>query len=134
MNGWVIDRDYLNEGDPRGGFPTRIGYGMTERDAQDTLGGTMTRQLYITTGMKVSDLDQPVRFRARDEDGESHYGGACSYAWLIEADDLAYSLIEFVMADSGATIVEFRASDFPEGVAERVGCLDKSGEWTMIYG
>lgn len=135
MIGWVIDRDYLNTPDSYfGDEDNRVGYGMTVKDAQDTLDSMIVRQLHVSTDMKVSDLDQPVRFRARDEDDEKHYGGAMSLEMLNDPEDVAYSLIEFCMNDTGATIVEFRVKDFPEGMAGKIGCLDKSGEWTMVYG
>ncbi len=135
MIGWAIDRDYL---DKLEGERTRVGYGQTEREA-DLTAGHIVRRIEMRTDLKASEIEEPVRFRALDDDGNVYYGGAVTYDWLMGEEDHAYGILGFVEADAGATDVQFRASDLPEHYVERHrsfgGTVTDGGtEWLIVYG
>jgi hypothetical protein len=139
--GWVIDRDYL----PMEGLPSRVGYGMkpeqgalTNTSFDHVIGATV----YVDTALKASDVIDPVRFRALDDDGEVYYGGAVSRQLVEESDEAefsAYDIDRFVMADAGATQTQFRAKDLSERFVEihrNCNCVIKASgeEWVIVYG
>lgn len=106
MKGWVIDRDYLY--DPKHGDRTEVGVG--QRDAEQVRVGSeqvIGRQINVERGLKASEVEKPVRFRIRDEDGEVYYGGAISREWLDD-DELVDAPLSFATANAGATIFEVR--------------------------
>lgn len=105
MIGWVIDRDYLAEGDE----PTRIGYGMVDGDEHGT--GLFGRNVTVTTGLRAADVPDPVRFRVLDDDGEVYYGGAIARSWLDGDEERAFAPLTFAAADAGAIDLQYRNAE-----------------------
>ncbi len=141
FNGWVIDRDYFAENpEEYAGSPSRVGYGQNLADVESSrLASVLHRQIDITTGLKASDVREPVRFRALDDDGEVYYGGAVTKSWVLDPESPAYEIVKYVEADAGATEVQFRAADLPEHFVEHhrsIGATVKAGdtEWVIVYG
>ena len=134
MIGWVIDRDYIAEE----GEPSRVGYGMTIDDAESTEGQIVHRQIDITTELKASEVEDPVRFRALDDDGEVYYGGAVTREWVTEEPGHAYNISLFTEADAGAIDVQFRAQDLPIDFVtlhRECNAVVTSGgtDWVIVY-
>lgn len=135
MRGWVIDRDYIEAG--------RVGYGMTAVEAeatQESFDGVIGRQVYVGTGLRSSDVEDAVRFRALDDDDEVYYGGAVTASWVTgdDEDETAFTIDRFVEADAGATTVQFRAQDLPDEFVEthrRIGATREAGgtEWVVVF-
>lgn len=126
FRGWAIDRDYIEAG--------RIGFGQTQEDAEAEHG--FARVIDITTELKASEVQDPVRFRALDDDGEVYYGGAVTRDWVTDGE-LAYEIDRFVEADAGAIRTEFRAEDLPEAFVARhreCNAVSKDGKWVTVYG
>jgi hypothetical protein len=105
--GWVIDSDHLNYG--ADAF-SRIGYGQTACDA----GGAMDVQM--TPGLSVASVQDPVRFRTLDDDGEVYYGGVIARAWLDGDEELAFGPLSFAAADAGATEMQYREAGAWKGL------------------
>jgi len=106
MKGWVIDRDYLY--DPKIDDRTEVGVGQRDsarvRSDNDKV---LFRQITVEGGLKASEIENPVRFRIRDEDGHVYYGGAISREWLHD-DELVGAPLSFATTNAGATIFEIR--------------------------
>jgi hypothetical protein len=139
MKAWVIDRDYINDPDDDVfDVPSRVGCGATESDCAATM-ETFANQVFVSFDMKASEVEDPIRFRALDDDGEVYYGGACTREFLLGEHDYTYTILKFVEADAGAVDVQFRADDLPERIVEQhrgFNCVVNDGgtEWVIIYG
>lgn len=109
MIGWAIDRDHL--ADP--GESTRVGYGQREPEVQQTSANyeSFRRTVEVATGLKAADVENPVRFRVLDDDGEVYYGGAISRAWLEGEEEFAFAPLTFATADAGATDLQYHDAD-----------------------
>jgi len=151
---WVIDRDYLAEGDE----PSRVGYGQTLDKAQatvDSFNAYVGRAHYMSTGLTTGAIpaEHRVRFRLMDEDEEVHYGGACDARILTgviegeDGEDFGYNIDRFGMDDSGAVIGVYKTADLiaagatskrPGHEGEAIGVEAPAcyggAEWRMIYG
>lgn len=106
FEGWVIDREY---GPVMEGVSPRRGYGQNDpepvlEDADRILGP----QVSVKTGLKASEVKDPVRFRLLDDDGEVYYGGAISRSWLEGEEALAFHPLAFGETDAGCTSLEYR--------------------------
>ena len=105
MQGWVIDRDYLAEE----GDVSRVGTGQVDRETVEAEAEMIFgRRITIETDLSVGELENPVRFRLRDEDGEIHFGGAISLEWLNGDETLAFAPLNLGETDTGATILAHR--------------------------
>lgn len=97
--GWAIDRDYY---EAAGSPYCRIGYGQV--DGQEGGSSCVT----VATGLRVADIQEPVRFRLLDDDGEVYYGGAIAASWLEGDEDRAFGPLSFGAADAGCTEMQYR--------------------------
>lgn len=139
FTGWAIDRDY----DARSGQPhSRVGYGMSDANkVLEDYDRIFLRQVSMETGLKASDVDDPIRFRIVNYDDGKYitlYTGSVSRDWFYSKEDLAYHIDNFAEADVGGS-VQFRAADLDEDFVERhraINCVVKSGreEWVITYG
>jgi hypothetical protein len=106
MKGWVIDRDYLYA--PEFDDVTEVGVGQRDvEQVRSDNGQVILRRITVERGLKASEVENPVRFRIRDEDGEVYYGGAISREWLGD-DELVEAPLSFATANAGATVFEVR--------------------------
>ena len=106
MKGWVIDRDYLY--DPYTHDHSDVGTGQRDEEQVRVEGEQVfARQITVERGLKASEIENPVRFRIRDDDGEVYYGGAISREWLDD-DELVGAPLNFATANAGATVFEVR--------------------------
>lgn len=110
FTGWAIDRDHIDVG--------RVGTG--QRDAEqvrDDAARIIGRRVTIEDNLSAACVEDPVRFRVLDDDGEVYYGGAISRSWLDGDEELAFAPLIFATADAGATDMQYR---------------DKNGEWRLL--
>ncbi len=135
FTGWAIDRDYLADV----GDCSRVGYGMSNPDdVLDDYERIFPRSVTMETGLKASNVEEPIRFMSYQDD-EPCYGGAVSREWFESDEDLAYHIQTFIDADIGGGELLFRASDLEDEFVEKhrsFGCVsNRNGrEWVSIYG
>jgi len=133
FEGWAIDRDYLAEEN------SRVGYGQTQEDLDRRM--PMFNEVCMSVELKSSQVQDPVRFRLLDDDGEVYYGGAVTASWVLEGEN-GYEIDRFGTADAGATESQFRAVDlakydprFVEKHREFGAVVEGNGqEWVIVYG
>lgn len=97
--GWAIDTDHVS--DP--GDPARVGVGQTAEEL--AVSGCMS--IRVATGLRAEDVEDGIRFRLRDCDGELYYSGRVSRSWIEGDEEHAFAPLEYGTADAGATTLEY---------------------------
>jgi hypothetical protein len=108
--GWVITVDNVFTDTAQKEGKGRRGYGMTVKDLRETIASFQNlfgRRVTVTENLMPGAVEDPVKFKLFDDDGNLYYEGVIRRDWLNGDEEYAFSPHLFGHTDAGSSELHY---------------------------